>query len=418
MYNDGTNLYLAEYGASRVKKIDLQNGNTLGWIGGITTSPTGGDAGCAGTTPFGPSPAWCLGQLFQPQYLWNVMMSNLTNGIMNGPSGVVGDGNFLYVLDINQHRVQKFVQPTGAYVGWIGNVATTPTGGAAGCTSTTAGNFTPGWCTGGISQSGNGNGMLNQPSNLTVTGGNLYVVDANNHRVNSYSAATGAFNGWIGRVATAPTGGCTTATNGSGYTVSTGGWCVGGTSTAAVSGDKGGGFNFDTRAGITTDGSFLYIANTNNYRIDKWNLSGVFMGATSSRWDNYTYTWTTNATTLGTTWANLGCSYPRGIWTDGVSLYGVGYNQCGSSNVSVAWKIKLDTGTMIGWKGRINTSPNNGDPGCAGATGNTPGWCQGGTAGYGYTLGGFTGNSNYINGDSNFVYVSDENSHRVTRLPK
>jgi hypothetical protein len=36
----------------------------------------------------------------------------------------------------------------------------------------------------------------------------------------------------------------------------------------------------------------------------------------------------------------------------------------------------------------------------------------------GYTMGKFTGAARFITGDANFIYISDENSHRITRLPK
>lgn len=73
---------------------------------------------------------------------------------------------------------------------------------------------------------------------------NSTVVDNLNHRISSYNPSTGAFTGWIGRIGSAPSGGCSTVDNGS-YNVSTGGWCTGGTSAeSSGSGDKFGGFRF------------------------------------------------------------------------------------------------------------------------------------------------------------------------------
>ena len=283
---------------------------------------------------------------------------------------------------------------------------------------------------GGYSQAGSSDGQLNFPSSITYVSatGNIYVVDYNNSRVSAYSASTGAFVGWIGGVNTAPTGGCTTANNASGNTVSTGGWCTGGTSASkgsCGSPDKGGGFAFgEYRSGITTDGTYLYIANSSNNRIDKWTAAGgVFQGATNSREDNFSSTWTTNTTTLGTTWANCQVHVLRGIYTDGTSLYGLSRDAWYTSWGNSVFKMNLSTGTMIGWKGAIlpnNNGPTAGDPGCSNATGVTPGWCQNGHAGQGVNLGGFY-QAYQVTADpgaTGFIYVSDPSAGRVTRLPK
>jgi len=419
-YNDGTHLYVTEFGASRIKKIEIATGKLVGWIGGISTVPTAGPAGCTSANPMGPSPGWCLGALFNPSYLWNSMIPERTDGIMLRPMAITGDGTFLYVADNSLHRIQKFNMVTGAYVGWIGRISVAPIGGAVGCVGAASGTFTPGWCTGGMSQAGGGDGHLSAPSGLVFLNGNLYVVDVNNHRISSYNATTGAFNGWIGRVSTAPTGGCTTAANGSGYSVSTTGWCTGGTSAGSVGGDRGGGFAFwNGRGGIATDGTSLYIANFYNVRIDKYSTGGVYQGSANTRQDQYTNVWTTNGATLAS-WA-VGCSYPLGIYVDGSNIYGNLYSSCGGHwTANTVFKMNASTGTMVGWQGGINPgqSPIGGDPGCAGAVNVTPGWCVGGASINGYRLGQFSDAWMGISGDANFLYISDETTHRLTRLPK
>ncbi|MDR3608231.1 MAG: hypothetical protein P4M08_12745 [Oligoflexia bacterium] len=446
MYNDGTYLYIVERYAARIKKVNMATGAVVGWIGGITTVPTGGASGCTSANPMGASPGFCLGALFQPtsQFanLWGQMISANTDGIMDQPFGITGDGTYLYVTDNALHRIQKFNASTGAYIGWVGGIGTSPTGGASAGQGT--GTATLGWSTGGMSQSGTGDGFLWNPVAITTTGGTLYVVDYNNERIASYNAASGAFLGWIGRPNGTPTQ-CTTSSNGQ-YTVSTNfaalttsNWCKGATAQYAAGtgghSDYGGGFAFnipniygDMWAGIATDGSNLYISNPGNYRIDKFNLQGNYLGSTSSQWLNYTSTWTTNTATLGA-WYNYTCWYPQGLWMDTSQtppvLYGTGNGDCNTNGASVAWKLNANTGTMIGWQGAIlpqgapyyGSTPTGGAAGCSGASGTTPGWCQGGTSALGYTLGGFV-NGFSINGDSNFVYISDENTHRVTRLPK
>ncbi len=422
-------LYQAEAGSGRVKKIKLETGALEGWIGGITTVPTGGAAGCTSVSPMSASPGWCLGAMFNPDYLWNSMIGQAQDGIFRQPTGITGDGTYLYVTDFALHRIQKFNMSTGAYVGWIGLINTSPIGGGIGCAGAAAGTFTPGWCTGGYSQSGSGDGALNGPTSITYVAatGSLYVVDNRNHRISSYNATTGAFNGWIGRIGgTNPTSGCTYGSNGS-YNVSQSGWCKGGTSQSSVQGDRGGGFAFwDNRSGgITSDGTYLYVANFYNYRIDKISFAGAYLGSVNSRheggFSSYTQTWTNSGATLST-WANWSCSYPMSIWAEGTTLYGSSWNTCwsnGSAGGPAVWKLNLTSGAMVGWQGAIfsGNSPTAGESGCAGATFITPGWCQFGGATYGYKMGQYSGIL-WISADSNFIYATDENSQRLTRLPK
>ncbi|CAN5679552.1 hypothetical protein BH10BDE1_BH10BDE1_17300 [soil metagenome] len=422
-YQDGTYLYVAEADNARIKKFDIATGKLIGSIGAITTVPTGGASGCTSANAMGPSPGWCTGGLPFPYYVWNSfqLIPYTTDGIMRYPNGITGDGTYLYVIDKELDRIQKFNASTGAYIGWVGSVGSSaPTGGAAGCIGRAQGLPAPGWCTGGTSQAGTGDGQYYDPTAITVVGGNLYVVDSSNQRVVSINATTGAFNGWIGRVNTAPTI-CTTASNG-GYVVSTSGWCTGGTATNASQNDRGGGFYFwgNQRAGITNDGTYLYIANFYNIRVDKYSLGGVWQGAVSTRQDIYTRTFSNDPTTVAS-WGGVGCSYPVGIYAGTNYLYGVNYNACnGTGTAGVAWKLTFATGTMYGWQGAINAgqSPTGGEAGCSGATNSTPGWCQGGQPTTGYRLGQFSSNLYSISGDANYLYLGDENTSRVTRLPK
>lgn len=415
--------YVVEINSARIKKIELSTGRLVGWIGGITTVPTGGGGTCTSTNPMGPSPGWCLGALFNPDYMWTAMIPSTTSGIMYQPSGITGDGTHLYVADKGMDRVHKFNLSTGAYVGWVGRAAgTAPTGGASGCIGLASGNATPGWCTGGSSQTGNGDGHLHNPLDVLHISGNLYVLDSSNHRIVRYNATTGAFSGWIGRTSGAPSSGCTVASNGS-YNVSTSGWCMGGTSQESSHNDRGGGFAFwsNGRGGLGTDGTHLYVSNFRNIRIDKFTLAGVWQGAFSTRQDIYTREWSTDPATVAS-WGDAGCSWPIGVHFGGDGFfYGMNYNACNSNgNASLAWKVNATSGLLTGWKGAIQSgnSPSGGETGCAGATNVTPGWCQGGRGEAGYRLGQFSSNAYYLSGDQYFLYISDENSNRLTRIPK
>jgi hypothetical protein len=406
MFHDGTYLYVSDFNG-RIKKINKATGQTMGWIGGITTSPTGGDSGCAGGAPMSLSPGWCLGALPNPWYIWNYIIPQASDGLMYQPTGMTSDGTYLYTIDYGWHRIQKFQISNGAYIGWIGGLGSNPF--PATCTGSSGQFSTSGWCRGGTPSSGSGDGYLSNPSGIYYNGGYLYALDRGNHRISKYNSNTGAFEGWIGRVNTTPTSGCTTAVRG-GYTYSGTGWCKGGTATAAIQGsDPGGGFRFNSYDGIVGDGTYLYIANEYNSRIDRFNMTtGAYHSSVSSRWDQYVNTWTNNPTTI--TWVGY---RPYQLWADTNYLYGIGEGYA-------VWKMNISTGSMVGWKGAITpaTPPSGGEPGCVGATSVTPGWCTGGSVNEGYTLGKFTGGARYITGDSHYVYVSDQNSHRVTRLPK
>lgn len=427
MYNpqashvNGDYLYVAEMNSSRVKKINLRTGELVGWIGSITSSPTGGMAGCTGSNSYTASPSWCLGANFQPSTLWGVtgMVSTVTNGIMLNPAGIASDSTYIYVTDRGLHRISRFRMDNGAPAGWIGKISTSPTGGDPGCNGAPAGTFTPGWCSGGVSTYGTGNGELYNPYGIVQHAGNLYVTDGSNHRVVAYNASSGAFIGWIGRTNAAPTGGCTVASNGS-YNVSTSGWCTGGTAQAASTSDRGGGFYFWSRSGLTTDGTYLYIANFYNGRIDKYNFNGQYQGSARTRQDIYTDNWS-NVPTVVNTYGSASCSRPNSLWTDGTNIYSVIYSPCSRANDTFAVvKTGLSSGQTIGWQAGIdpNYLPNDGDPGCPGATDSTPGWCRGGRVSYGLTLGSFSGMEGDVSGDANYVYISDEVGNRVSRFPK
>ena len=295
-YINGTVMYVADSLASRVKKIDLTTGNVLGWIGGITSTPTGGVSGCTSATPYGAAPGWCTGAMYNPYYIWNTLIPSTVDGIMYQPNAVTGDGTYIYILDYALHRIQKFNMATGAYVGWIGGVGATPNNGT--CTGSVGSYSGTGWCTGGMSAAGtSGTGYLYSPSSITYSNPYLYVLNITNERVDRYNASTGAYAGWIGNVATTPTGSGTGTTNtcsSTGAGTAAPGWCVGGTSAVgAVTLSAVGTFYLAGGEGITNDGTYLYVDNGLNGRIDKFLLtSGAYVASVAANWTQYTNTWT------------------------------------------------------------------------------------------------------------------------------
>ena len=309
------------------------------------------------------------------------------DGALNTPMSVARLGSYLYVLDQGNQRIVRYQADTGDFGGWIGRVATAPSGGATGCTSTAIDAATPGWCTGGTSKSGTGDGMFSSLMDVALGPDNLlYVLDAN--RIIKIHPVTGAFQGWIGEVLTSPTGG-EVGCAGRAIGTYTPGWCLGGTAGNAATAIIGGGSGMSIA--ISPNGS-MYVAYT--YHIAKYvAASGQFIG-----WAGMVIT-TPDGGEPDCTTTTSGFSTP-GWCTGGMSrngTYGLQFDSgavvtADNSNVYAAAAdsrprlLKLDaaTGAYLGWAGRIEQSPTGGDVGCAGAGSNTytTGWCTGGYAAY------------------------------------
>ncbi|MBI5430998.1 MAG: IPT/TIG domain-containing protein [Nitrosomonadales bacterium] len=151
------------------------------------------------------------------------------------PSGIVVDsaGN-IYVADEGNNRVQKW-NIAGTYLGWIG-------GGV------------PGWQTGAAPVPGSGNGQMSGPTKIAIDdSGNIYVSDSQNHRIQKWSAS-GSILGWIG-------GGL-------------GGWQSG---SAPAAGSTN--CHFNQPMGVVLDSSGnIYVADKENHRVQKWSTNGVCLG--------------------------------------------------------------------------------------------------------------------------------------------
>lgn len=255
------NLYVADRGNSRINKYS-STGVFQGWIGNIATSPTGGAIGCNGASAGTFTPGWCTG---------GTSSSGNGDGMMNGPASVAADASGgLYVSDTNNHRINKY-DAAGNFQGWIGKIATSPTGGAAGCSGAAVGNATPSWCTGGASTFGSQDGMFYSPKGIaTDSAGNIYVSDLTTHWVQKFNSS-GIVQGWIGAIGGSPTGGAT-GCNGAASTAFASGWCKGGfaSSTATLAQD-----GFSSPAGLTFDPvGILYVVDNVLNRVARILLQG------------------------------------------------------------------------------------------------------------------------------------------------
>ena len=230
---DGTNLFVADYSNHTIRKIVISTGV-------VTT--IAGSAGSSGSTD-----------------------ATGTSARFNYPTGITTDGTNLFVADTSNHTIRKIVISTG--------VVTTIAGSAGSSGSTNA--------TGTSAR-------FNYPYGITTDGTNLFVADQGNHTIRKIVISTGVV---------------TTIAGSAGSTGSTDA-----TGTSA---------RFYYPQGITTDGTNLYVADTYNYTIRKIVIStGVVTTIAGSAGSSGS----TDAT--GT---SARFYLPAGITTDGTNLFVVDY---------------------------------------------------------------------------------------------
>jgi len=220
--SEGTNLYITDYVNSTIRKMAIATGE-------VTT--LAGSAGLSGLSDgTGSSARFYL------------------------PWGITTDGTNLYVADTGNNAIRKVVIATGVVTTLAGNVGLSnnpwgiTTDGinlyvaisgsnmiykvviATGKVSVLAGN--------GASGSTDGSGstaLFHSPSAITTDGTNLYIADSNNHIIRKMVIATGEV---------------TTLAGGPGLSGSTDG--------------IGSSARFNWPGGITTDGTNLYVVDSNN----------------------------------------------------------------------------------------------------------------------------------------------------------
>ena len=181
------NLYIADYGDNRIRKITAATGivSTVAGTGGACPNPTASSGAC------GDGAA-------------------ATSGTMNSPQAVTVDaaGN-VYFADVFDNRVRMVTTSTGLISTLAGNgtQCSTPTAASNPC--------------GDGSTAASGNTSLNYPQGVAVDGsGNVYIGDAGDQRVREVTAATGVVSSVAGNgtaCTTSSSTGCgdgTTAANG------------------------------------------------------------------------------------------------------------------------------------------------------------------------------------------------------------
>ena len=283
---DGTNLYVVDKDSSTIRKIVIATG-------AVTTLAGRSYAGAVDGT-----------------------------GIVaafNAPTGITTDGTNLYVADNGNNMIRKIVMSTGVVTTLAGSVLAGSTDGTG-----TAASF-------------------DQPYGITTDGTNLYVADSFNSTIRKIVISTGvvttlagnaslqskinaALNGTVDGIGAAatfflPVGITTDGTNlyvmGSSVirkiVIATG--AVSTLAGSVMFGNKDGtgtAAAFASPFDITTDGTNLYVPDSNNRTIRKIVIStGVVTTLAGSGAMG-----TTNGTGTAASFA-----FPMGITTDGISLY-------------------------------------------------------------------------------------------------
>ncbi|MDP2790126.1 MAG: hypothetical protein Q8O15_00040 [Rectinemataceae bacterium] len=238
--SNGTYLFIADMGANNIRKIEIKSQTVTTFAGSVSGALGGRNDGAYGVaTRF------------------------------STPRGITADGTYLYVADYSNHAIRRITISSGLVESYAGTLGAT-----AGSTENAAADAA----------------LFNGPSGITTDGINLYVADTNNNKIR--------------QIVIALSNGTRTVTTLSGLT--------GGVGTADWLDGLGTGARYSGPQGITTDGTNVYVADTGNNRIRQIRISDGYTstlagtGATGSL---------DGAGTAATFYS------PIGITTDGTYLY-------------------------------------------------------------------------------------------------
>lgn len=262
---DGTNLYIADFGSEKIRKIVIATGEVMTIAGsGAFSSTDGTGIAAAFSAPAGITTDGtnlyvvdqASGRIRQIVISTGVVTSLAS--VPGSPYGITTDGVNLYVTELTGNKVDMIVISTGQVTTLAGSGAFTNTG-------------------------TDGTGILAnlvRPAGLTTDGVNLYVAEVGNGKIRKIVIATGVVTTLAGQVLSGTTDG---------------------TGTAAT---------FKTPYDITSDGTNLYVADATGIRKIVIATGEVTTLAGSG---------TVGAADGTGTSATFGSA--RGIVTDGVSLY-------------------------------------------------------------------------------------------------
>jgi hypothetical protein len=184
----------------------------------------------------------------------------------NIPTNITTDGTNLYVADASNNKIRQIVIATGV----VTTLAGSPTNvaGAADGTGAAA--------------------RFNIPTNITTDGTNLYVADASNNKIRQIVIATGV----VTTLAGSPT------------------------NVAGAADGAGSAATFSSPYGITTDGTNLYVTDSNNNKIRKIVIATGVVSSVTGTANTASAAGAADGAGSAATFNN-----PYGITTDGTSLY-------------------------------------------------------------------------------------------------
>lgn len=399
---DSTYIYFGD-SYHRVGRLRKSDGGGFQWAGRVGTPPTGGSSGCASTAVGSPTPGWCSGG--------GGNRYGISNLAFHDPRGLELVGSQLFIADRYNYRVQRINTSSGLFESWMGAVR----------------NALNGWrkdeieaARGGYDDSSFGHQVQSYVMGITNGGGALVVADQAWHRLKKYTTSSGVYEGYIGTFVNnnpyspvAPDD-CVGITSGMTPT-----WCQGGGRTAASSGVNG----FNNPSGLASDGTYLYVANLSNNRIDKILISDAsyigWVGKISTTPNdgpdncsttvapNYTPNWCTGGT--GDTGSTHGAyENVRSLYYD--SLSSLLFVTDGRGRLS---KLSTTNGAVLGSTGSISS----GSTGCNVTSSSAQGWCNGSVAAANNGSYGRINAGQGIGADATYVYVVDV-SHRILRFNK
>ncbi len=258
----------------------------------------------------------------------------------NNPFGITTDGTNLYVADMNNNKIRKIVIATGA--------VTTLAGPAQGTTTS-----------GDTDNTGNA-ARFSAPAALATDGTNLYVADYSNNKIRKVVISSGVVTTFAGPAQGSSATGDTDAT-----------------ANAA---------RFNQPAGLTSDGSNLYVADFANNKIRKIVLSTAAVTTIAGPAQGTTTPGDTDGTSNGARF-----SQPFGITTDTTALY---VSDAANNKIR---KIVIATGVVTTLAGPAEGATTSGD---TDATGNAARFNQP----YGLTT------------DGASLYVMDRINYRIRRI--
>ena len=399
---DGTYIYFVD-DYHRLGRVTISDGQSYFMVGRVSASPSGGAVGCSSTPVGGITPGWCTGGSMNS-------ISQLSGGLYS-PYGVSVDGTHVYVADVNNFRVQKYDIVTGTFDGWIGGQPTE----VSKWSRTIAATLSP--ARAGINDYSTmevGNAYVG----LGGFGDELFMADYGSNRIKKFNKVDGQLVGYVGLIGTfPPTGpaGCVGFTSGLTPT-----WCTGGGRTGNGSGIHG----YSNPIAVTSDGTYNYIANSSNNRIDRVrNSDGLYMGwvgrvattptdganpsCTSTAPGAYTPDWCIGGT-AGQTSAYVSFNFPRAMTFDSGSIYIV-------DNYPRVLRMNASNGQVTGMMANASAAT----PGTCTISGNIAnGWCTGATAVGSQSSYGGVSQSNGIAVTTNYIYIADTGNHRINRYDK